>query len=222
MAQALAVGNFVKARIWCSSALGNGQASVNTLWYVVGAIGTPASTDQDVATTLDALIAAQMKGLICNISTYKGVQAQICSPVLPFRATYVAQGAIGNAGAGTAGANGLPPQTSGLISFQSALANVQNRGRFYIPFPAQLDDSGGGAPTGGYVARANALAVNVAAGLAPTTGGRTATLVRVLVHRLNKAGLAIPATPVISSNASTLWATQRRRGDFGRQNVSPI
>lgn len=222
MANVLGVGELVKCRVWCNTAAGNGQASVNTIWFTVAATGSPPATDQDVADTLDGLIHAQMKGLLSAIATYRGVQAQIYSSVTPYLAFFVDVFQNANAGAGTVAGNILPPQSCGLISFSTARSGAGFRGRWYQPFPGAADDSGGGSPSAGYITRLAALAGNVSIGLAPAIGGRTATLVRAIVHGKNKGGVIPPPTPVVGASASSNWATQRRRGDFGRQNKSPI
>jgi hypothetical protein len=222
MPNSLSVGDLVKCRIWCSSLEGGGQASVNTIDYIVAAVGASAGTDADVATTLNNLIAVDYKSLLCNLTTYRGVQAQILNPTAPFRAKFMAAFDNSLAGVGNAGAAPLPPQTCGLLSFQTAFPGPAFRGRFYIAFPAVDSDSGGGTPNNTYITNANSLGATVGSGLGIITGGRTATLVRALIHGMNKAGVTPLPSPVLETTTSANWATQRRRGDFGRQNRSPI
>jgi hypothetical protein len=202
--------------------MGGGQAAVNTLWYQVGAVSAPAATDQDAADNMDSLVSLAFRNLLNVNASYKGVQAQIYTNVQPYMAKYVAADAVAGAGAGAVTGDPMPPQTSGLLNFQSVFAGQRNRGRFYMPFPGQTDDSGGGSPSAGYIARLLILGGIVGVGLGVAAGGRTATLVRVLAHGKDKLGLYHLPTPVTAYYVGTGWATQRRRGDYGRLNRSPI
>ncbi len=222
MSNSLTVGAIVRCRIWVQTAAGGGQASVNTLHYTVASIGGVAATDSDVAVTLDSVVHVDYKALLSSTAVYRGVQAQILNSIPPFLAFFAEQFTIANFGVGSVAGPILPPQTSGLISFSTARAGVAFRGRSYVSFPGQADDSGGGSPSASYTARLANLASDFGGGLAIAIAGRSATLVRVLLHRKNKAGITPPPDPVISFVGSRLWATQRRRGYFGRLNRSPI
>lgn len=225
MAAPLTVGNFVQLRVWVRTVMGGGQASVNNLWYVVAAVGSPGATDLDAAVSLDALVFAQYQGMMTALAEYRGVQAQIFDGVTaPYRALYTPDFFNGNAGFGTGGTTPLAPQTCGLISFQTAKPRQANRGRFYMPFPDASADSGGGSAGAVYLGELTALAGFVGVGLAVSRGGRTATLARVIKHGPDKFNTY--PTPVYDAitgaTSSDRWATQRRRGDFGRLNRSPI
>jgi hypothetical protein len=215
----LYVGSLVLVRVWCRQFA---QASVNNLWYTVAAVGASPATDLDVATARDADFASPYKSLLANSAEYRGVQAQIYLATPPNRAAFSAAFINTSAGPGLAGATPLPSQTCGLIQFQTGEAGQANRGRLFIPFPAVLDNSSGGTPVAGYVTRLTTLVALMDSGISIVAGARTATLVRVLRHGKNKAGVQPTPTPVTSGTASDLWATQRKRGDFGRTNVSPI
>ncbi len=222
MAQVLTAGQVVKCRIWCDTGAGGGQASCNTLAYTVSPTPAPTATDADVAVTLDALVAVTYKALLSATATYKGVQAQICNPAFPYAAIYLSASSIAGAGAGGVAGNIMPGQICGLIGFSTGRAGVRNRGRFYVAFPGVADDGGGGSPTAGYITRLGALAPNVNSGMAVAVGGRTATLIRVILHGTPKVGPIGAPDAVIGSPIGQGWATQRRRGSYGRQNRSPI
>jgi len=225
MSAPLVVGNFVLLRVWTRTVMSGGQASVNNLWYVVAAVGSPGATDEDAAVTLDALVFAQYQGMMTQLAEYRGVQAQIYDGVTPpYRALYSPAFTNANAGFGTAGATPLPTQTCGLISFETPKPRQANRGRFYMPFPDAANESGGGSPDSIYVAQLVAMAGFVGVGLAVSRGGRTATLARVLKHGKDKLGnYPSPVFDAVTGATSqNVWATQRRRGAFGRQNKSPI
>jgi len=209
MSQVLVAGNIIAARAWCVT--GN-QASVNSFYYRVVGVGTPAATDKDFCDNFDTVVAADMKALIYNGASYKGIQAQIIWPP-PLPADVVT---VTNAGAGTAGANAMALQTSGIISWYTALAGRAQRGRTYAPFPSTTDNSNG-VPSAGYVTKLTNLATASQALVNILSGGRSATVVPVIWHRGTHTTDDIKAF-----FARAVWATQRRRGAYGRGNASPI
>lgn len=222
MAVPLTVGDVVLARIWCDTGAGGGQASCNVLHYIVAAIGAIPANDLDVATTLDTLVHTDFKACLCSEAAYRGVQAQILNPLPPNAAKYLAQFTIANTGPGTSGVAIMPPQVCGLISIQTANAGQAYRGRTYLPWPSTTDDTGTGTPNTPYLANAVAVSNVISSGLAVSASGRTATLVRIILHRKGKNGTTPGPSPVTNASVAAKWATQRRRGDYGRQNRSPI
>jgi hypothetical protein len=222
MTAALTAGDYVRARLWTQFAAEK-QAAVNTAWYVVSSVGASPSTDSDLAAYLDGNAGPIMLTMLPSLVDYRGVQVTINQTTYPYKQKLLP--VVGNAfaGAGTSGSQPLPTQTAGLLRFQSPNAGPGGRGRWYIPFPPANANSGGGSPTAAYQVLMDNLAGIVATGIALSFGGRTATLVRVLVHSPPKGGGATPGpSPITSFQSSELWATQKRRGAYGRTNVSPI
>lgn len=217
----LTVGQLCKARIWTRLPAAQ-QAAVNTLWYIVAAAGSPPATDLDLAQQLDGNIQALYKAMMTNAAEYRGVQVQICDPTPPNHALFVEANTNANAGAGGIAGAILPHQTCGLISFQTLNPGQAGRGRFYTAFPAAASDSGGGSPNATYITDLTTLAGLVDSGQIISVSGRTATLVRIIRHGKNKAGTFPAPSPIATSSVSDAWATQRRRGSFGRTNKSPI
>lgn len=210
MATNLNVGQKLSAKIYT---LDGNQVAINTLHYDVTAVGGTPATDQDFSDQLDAALAASFKALLNNGAAYRGLLCQIIAP-LP---VIVAVQTTSSAGIGTAGVTALPKQCSGIISYYTALAGRANRGRVFIPFPASSDDTGDGVPIAGYVTRLNTLNAAIRSFSAIATGGRTATVVFGIYHRSSRT-----ITPVISSVNQPKWATQRKRGSYGRANSTPI
>ena len=123
---------------------------------------------------------------------------------------------------GTGGATSLPKQTCGLASIKTALAGRRYRGRMYLPFPSVTMDTGDGVPTAGYqVNVVNAVTVMLSVNNI-TVGGRTANWNTVLVHKAGKTPIPASPTPITTFVIDGGWATQRKRGYFGRINESPI
>lgn len=212
-------GDIFVVRAWTTSAE---QAAVNSFYYRnISAAGTPAS-DQDVASAMDTLLAPLYKAVLADTDTYNGVQVQIVDPFTPGPLN-MAVNSIAAAGPGTIAGNVLPRQSCGITTWTTAFAGRKYRGRSYWPFPPVTLDAGEGLPTNAAVALYQALAGNI---LAFTfIPGFSNTFNMVLFHR------NFPhATPPILPTADDItdyathkkWATQRRRGSYGRANVSPI
>lgn len=221
MAASLAIGDLIRGRVW-TYAPSEIQAAVNTVYYVVAAVGSTPATDQDAADTLDAIVAPDYKALLSGLAEYRGVQMQLLKTAYPYHARLIAAETNVNAGTGTNASTYLPTQTSGLITYQSLNPGSKGRARTYVAFPSQDLDSGGGTPTGGYQTLLLALASDLGSGLALSTGGRTATLVRVVLHGPDKFTVVDPPSPIISWSVGARWATQRKRGNYGRPNRPPL
>lgn len=219
MSSALLVGDLLKCRIWCSN---SEQASVNTLWYQVLSVGGPPATDLDVATLLDTgFLQHALPPILNNLTTYNGVQVQIYRPIGGTYFIYAAEDSVAGAGPGTAGAIALPRQTAGLTHWGTVFAGRQYRGRTYWPFPAVASDLGDGTPTSAYVSQVDTIGTAFLAFTA-VTGSGTATVQLVMMHRKPKVGDTPLPTIIRVATAENKWATQRRRGSYGRPNVSPI
>jgi len=210
MAIALAVNNIVQTRMYCTL---DNQVSINSLFFLVNSIGTPAATDADVATFMDTAVGAAIKAMLPTASEYRGFQAQIVWPN-PRRP---AQTGNAGAGAGTVASDPLPTQVTGLVFLTSNIAGPGGRGRIYLPFPTESQNDASGLPTAGYQTLAGAVITAWFGASAIAEGGRTANLVPVLYKRS-----AHTTTQLITGGVRAKWATQRRRGDYGRPNISPI
>jgi len=210
MSAVLAPNDILQLRIW--SVLGP-QAAVNTLYYSVLSVGTPAATVADFLTNWNTTCVADYLALISNDATFKGEQARQVNRVPLF----VMEELVTSAGPGTDASAAMGTQLCGLISYRSANAGPKFRGRLYLPFPAIDANTVDGVPTTTY--RNNVAAFTTAAvGVTNiSAGGRTATLQQGIYHRSSRT-----ITPIVSAAIVPKWATQKRRGAFGRPNVSPI
>ena len=107
----------------------------------------------------------------------------------------------------------LPRQSAGLIRLKSAMAGRSGRGRAYIPFPGEADNTVGAVPTPGYGTRLAILAGLLGSAVDVTEGVNTEAWAPVVFHRTTGTADLIVATQVIN-----LWHTQRRRGSLGAAN----
>ncbi len=209
------VGDLVIVKAWSIDAE---QAAVNRVWYSCTAITGTGGTDVLFATAMDTVQAPLYKSAMSPNASYRGIQVQVYRNQVPFASVFT----IANTGAGTSGTITMPRQVSGIITCTTALAGKKYRGRLYFPFPSTVVDAGQGVPTAPYIA----ILQNVGNGFYSTQniggGGNTSTLIPVLVHKNPAIGPPLPPTPIIANTVPTKFATQRRRGAYGRANVSPI
>lgn len=197
---------------------GLSQIGENILWYVRTDAGILAPTEDNVLDALDALFAPLYKALIGANASYIGSSLQVVEPVLSVLYTNGTR-----SGAGTAAGDLMSTQTAGLIGKKTTRGGRKYRGRAYIPFPTE-GDSALGLPTAGYLTRLNALASQI---VSTVTVGGTYTFEPWLVGRDPPIP---PATETILVRRARLnnqvigagWATQRRRGYYGRINPGII
>jgi len=209
MSTPLAPGEIWSTKIHCYTA---SQLSINTIhWKVVATTGTSA-TDLQLADAVDAAVAAPYKVLLANAATYYGVKAVRYSP----KATAIPQYVDANAGVGVAGANILPTQVCGLARLYTQTIGRVGRGRFYVPFP-DASFVTAEEPNAAYRAAVTNLTTAILGITVIGAGGNVASIQWVIAGKKNF-GTGYPVTTLISG---TKWATQRRRGDYGRINLVP-
>lgn len=205
-------GDLLEGRLFCTA---GDQTSVNVIHYEVisiqgGTVSQEAATD-DLATHF----ANSYKGALCAAATYNGAGLRRITPLIPTSETFSPNGA----GPGNLIGTLMPRQVCGLITKRTATPGPRGRGRFYVAFPPEEANEGNGVPTVPYVglitALANALDDDVIA--VDEVGLGTATLRLQLVNRLTFQHLE-----VTRCDPRAKWATQRRRGSYGRPNVSPV
>jgi hypothetical protein len=88
-----------------------------------------------------------------------------------------------------------------------------------MPFPATLDDITPGVPTVGYVSAIQDVVDAVLGGRATTVG------IAVMTVTFGVWSPIVPTvhvTPWVTGIANKAWATQKRRGAFGRLNKGPF
>lgn len=144
------------------------------------------------------------------------VQTRLLGARMDFvRLTPLPLGGIADSAAiGTDPGQTLPQQVSGILTKVTTLAGRANRGRCYIPFPTttylDTDDS----PNVPYVLGLDALGADLVAVRTVTDGADSSTVGAVLYHRASNT-----TTAVASWLSRKRWATQHRRGNYGRTNA---
>jgi hypothetical protein len=204
----------------------NSQVGLMKTHYIVSVLGATPPTQTQIAIAMDNAqgLAAQMKLWLNNQSLYRGVMVQKIYPIPAGKPAV--EFTVANAGAGTAGAQQLPRQSCGLIYATTAKAGRAFRGRNYLPFPAAaLQNATLDQPSAAAVAILGGVATILYGTFVVSVGGVLTTLTPIIFHRkANKAGTTVANgyDPILNFGGRLLWATQRRRGDYGRQNNSPI
>jgi hypothetical protein len=211
----LTVGFVYNVATYCTL---DAQASINRRsWYVSSLTGVPCD-EGDLAHNVSQAQAAPYKALLTDPAKYAGVVVTRDKRygVSPFPADILSN--LGN-GVGTAGATPLPKQTSGLFSVYTPFQGKHFRGRMYVPFPDAADNTVDGIPTAGYLVRLGTLATVFITPLSFVgLGGGLCTIVCCLVST----GPPIRNPILTSFTVRPAWATQRKRGDYGKANKSPV
>jgi hypothetical protein len=212
MPNAILLGERITVRMWTSVA---NQAAVNTFHYLVDTL-TGTVSDLTTALAFDNLFADTSHGIVTMIGNnvrYCGVQVYLSSrtpmPIPAFSITH--------ANNGIGGAELMPLQSCGITSWMSTFTGPSNRGRTYWPFPAAPFSDADGFPTNTYLTYMESLAGDLSPLVIVGSGGNTADLKHVIKH------VNLPTSvDVVSRINRRKFATQKRRGDYGRPNVSPI
>lgn len=205
------VGDIIQARFYCRLGI---QGAVNVRHYRVTTKSGSGATVPQIAVALAAMgfPAAYQAQLVAD-AEYRGLDITLIRPTLGVPH----QDASGQ-GAGLNAGDVLPPQTSGLIKLLTAQGGRGNRGRVYIPFPCEIDNTASAQPGTDYINGLVLLGNLFSTALtAVGAAGNLNDLVPVLFHRKT-----LTTTPVTGSVARNLWATQRRRGYLGRPNATPM
>jgi hypothetical protein len=203
----------------------NSQLGLMNMHLLVTATGGGQSVTQfQIATYYDQTLGlgGVIKTWLNNQASYRGMLVQKVWP-LPKPMFEFSDAA---AGAGTSGAQQLPRQTAGLLYYQTALAGRAFRGRNYVPFGGTaLQHATSDQPSAAALVILNAIATSLGATYTINPGGSTITVTPVIYH---PKGYGKPpanlhtTTGITFSAARTQWATQKRRGDYGRQNTAPF
>jgi len=203
-----AVGDVYQVKLY--SLLGQ-QAGINVLHYSVTTLGGTGASDFEIGQAMAAALPTTYKALLSASASYRGLGIRKILPTLSIETYNVtAQGAGGVAG------EALPKQISGLITLRTTVPGRAFRGRVYVPFPGEGDNDTDQTPTAGYITRLGNFAGTLITTV--TAGGANSNQLRLGVfHRVGGA-----ITVCNDTTARDRWATQRRRGDYGRTNILPI
>jgi hypothetical protein len=192
-----------------------GQVSVTKRDYQCVSITGGSQIDgQSVVEMFDNYHATGMKNCMSFMATYYGSQLYYQTPVglkpRPVSTTL-------NQGIGSDAGELLPTQSCGLISLYTDTLGKTGQGRVYVPFPAQDSIDSTGSPDALYLTDLTTLATSLIAPHVVPAGAVTGTFTPVLYIPGGE-----PPKPIIRFVVRDAFATQRRRGAFGRLNANPF
>jgi len=210
MTWTLAVGHRLEVTAYMSNAE---QVGVNVLLYTVEAVtGVPDA--ELMADAISTRFATPYINWISDDCVYAGVKVRGLNVPLGPAPVFSDTGANG----GNGGA-GLPRQLTGLLRKRANLQGPKGRGRTYLPFPGATSINGDALSAAGLT-----LAELIRTAIWNTPGGFILTLAGgatvTLMLRIGTSAL-LQGTQIDVMTASTQFATQRRRGSFGRPNTLP-
>lgn len=180
--------------------------------YLIGA----GATDEGVVDKLSGVWGPRLKFFFTTDTQYMGATLRRLFGV---GAQPITRFSVSGSGAGTEALPTLPLQTAGLLSFATDTGGKKYRGRCYIPFVARSyqTSSTSGDPSVAFQTQMETIGAAVVAGDTIIVGGATISV---------EYGLHPVGDPVWSKYTSykyhDRWATQRRRGSFGKQNPFPF
>lgn len=208
---ALNVGDILRIKAACYS--GN-QLGLMVSHVIIKAVSTPAAFDPgQIARRISDVQHAAIKACLDDDAKYLGHSAKLIHPVVSDEAFSTV-----NEGYGTAAGDALPRQVSGIFTLTTGFPGRANRGRQYVPFPSEADNPNTATPSPVYVTAVSTLGTLFTVDLTATVVGDTCTFGWIIYRRANPG-----ASPLVTGHiARNKWATQRRRGNYGRPNEVPF
>lgn len=206
------VGGVVRHVAFCTAP---GQVSSNKRdWQCINITGGTTISSTAVLTNLDDMMSTGLKDLMSQDTRYYGSLLYYQTPTPPAPRP---DSTIANQGFGTQDPGIAPTQCSGLISLYSAELGKPGQGRLYAPFPPAVDLEADGTPSAAYLANLTNLKNQLIAPRNIIDGAITGTFVPVLYVPGGS-----PPKRILTGIVRTSWATQRRRGFFGKANSNPF
>jgi len=114
----------------------------------------------------------------------------------------------------------LPKQTAGLLSKRTSAIGRHGRGRAYVPFPSEGDNSVLGVPSAPYITLLTNLAIVFSGVRSYTIPAPNGGVVAGNFGLFDKTAFSFSTLNQLVPRP--IWATQRRRGDFGASNAPPF
>lgn len=187
------------------------QVGINRFYYqATSSVGLTADA-QAMADAIVPAIQIDYAAAMSSEAYFAGVKLQPAGDGPAYEPVYsseVEDGAIAG--------DPLPGQITGLTTWRTELAGARHRGRTYWPFPAETDNIVTSVPSVGYQGQINALSTK----MQTLTVTADATEWLLALHIWSEVDAVY--REVTAYTVRPKWATQRRRGDFGRANILPF
>lgn len=205
------LGEYVLIQLFASD--GNQLGICGCHFQVTGILGVGVTLDQ-IANVFDASTAATAVGMLPASATYRGMQVKSVDTPSALPGTGVV-----HAGGGTFSASVGPRSVSLTVTKLTAKIGRKHRGRMYVPFvPSAAFDAGNdGEPTAAYTTAVAAWVAATWQGGNVTVGLDQTTLSPIVYQKTTKT-----ADLITAFRTNEKWASQHRRGDYGRTNTFPF
>jgi hypothetical protein len=192
----------------------DGQVALPSIYYQGGFVSGSGGTIADLIGQLDVIAGTDLLAIMANAAAYRGVLGQRIFP-LPITVRETDSGSAGN---GTGGATLAPMQAAPVIGWETPLAGPSQRGRFYVPFmPGDKVNVTTGELAVLYHGAVQTFANDLVTVAIAGTGGNQTVVNQVIWHRN-----LLNADIISAGVARFKIGTQKRRGNYGKQNLSPI
>lgn len=211
----LLVGNIYRIRAYSTYA---NQVGINRFYLRIN-ITTPAFSEQNFLDSWgSAVLPLIATGMASDALVYGADMEDVTHSTVP-----VGVNTVSGQTTGTGLAPALPGQVSGIVSLHGDFVGRSFQGRRYIPFPSidSNDFAAGGLaarPTGAYLTAMGALGTEVSGLSVYVNGGQSATVQNGFFDERGHTNFR----NIANSFTPDRWATQRRRGDYGRPNTVPF
>lgn len=215
MPEALVIGRRYGVTFVCRS--GDQIAVLRRYYRTDNLTGGGTTTDKNAADYLATAFAGVYKAVMWNTAEFVGCSVVRMSGPIPFP---IPQVSLNGAGVGTGGATALPKQTAGIISLLSDFRGKKYRGRQYVPFAAEDHNTASGFPTAAYQISLIALGSTLVATqtIPSVPPADTIDFIPIIWDGVSPSAFA----DITSFIQRDRWGTQRRRGDYGAANKSPL
>lgn len=187
------------------------QAALNVLHYLVTATSAPDLSEQLVLDAYTAFQKVPYANAISGDASFQGSSLRKETAGVWGGYYYARDPALG------VGDTCMPRQTTGIITWRSPVGGRSGRGRSYIPFPGESWNKAEGKPEAAYITLLTTLGnkLRVLTGLVLAD----ANTIDMTVYIRKKSDGSVSLTDRYSVPAK--FATQRRRGSYGRPNRVP-
>lgn len=204
----IVANDIVEVKTVCTE---DNQFGMNVFSFQVLTAPTAALTDQELADAISTLFGNFLCPMIRVDASYAGCYMRYWHLGTWGPQTNSTDGAAAGSDPGTK----LPDQVTGLITKKTTYGGRAGRGRIYVPFPSQARLDADNTPTLAYV---GLLQTQFTWLLVPTvwlsvTPASTWSM-QLIIH--NEAMTSFK--PVTGFVYRKKWATQRRRGNYGKLN----
>lgn len=208
---ALSAGDIIEMKVYSRQ---NGQEGINAYHYRVTAFANTTATAGDLANSMDAVFRPLYITTLAANASFQGVGIRFLQSGLWSVETLSTTGPV----VGTAPGDPLPLAMCGIATKKTRTIGRAGRGRVYFAFPTENYNTSAGAPTAGYQSLMEIIMDQyLDTGPFLAAGGLSVSVYPILFHRSTGT-----YTDIIGMEVRDKWATQHRRGDYGRLNSSPF